>query len=61
MWTSFYVYRECVNTGLETPLVEKSDGVWEWPDPADFEWGDENTKMLALIFGAYEIFFLYLS
>lgn len=53
MWTSFYVFRECVNTEFEAPLVKKPDGVWEWPDPTDFEWGDESTKTLALLFGAY--------
>lgn len=53
IWTSFYVFRVCVNKELEVPLVKKEDGVWEWPEPTDFAWGDENTKTLALMFGAY--------
>lgn len=56
LWTSFYVYRDCVSKlgELITPFVKKADGVWEWPDPADFSWGDEQTKILAMLMGAYE-------
>ncbi|MDP4031042.1 MAG: hypothetical protein U1C50_04380 [Patescibacteria group bacterium] len=56
LWTSFYVYRECVTRlgELITPFVKKADGVWEWPDPADFSWGDEQTKTLAMLMGAYK-------
>lgn len=54
LWTSFYVYRDCVNKELEVPLVKKGDDSWEWPEPTDFSWGDENTKTLALMMGAYK-------
>lgn len=56
LWTSFYVYRDCVSKlgKLITPFIKKDDGVWEWPDPADFSWGDEQTKTLALLMGAYQ-------
>lgn len=53
LWTSFYVFRACVNKDLEVPLVKKTDGVWEWPEPATFRWGDETAKTLALMLGAY--------
>lgn len=53
LWTSFHVFRECVNKGWEVPLVKKDDGIWEWPEPVGFEWGDEDTKTLAMLFGAY--------
>ena len=53
LWTSFSVFRATVNRGLQVPLVKKPDGLWEWPEPADFDWGDEQTKLLALMLGAY--------
>lgn len=56
LWTSFYVYRDCVSKlgELITPFVKKDDRVWEWPEPADFSWGDEQTKTLAMLMGAYK-------
>lgn len=54
LYTSFYIFRECVNTELEVPLIKKEDNIWEWPEPEGFSWGDEQTKTYALLFGAYE-------
>jgi hypothetical protein len=54
LWTSFYAYRATVNRDLMAPFVKKSDGVWEWPELTDSKWGDEKTKTLAFLFGAYK-------
>ena len=39
LYSAFYIYRECVNTGFEAVLSVK-DNACEWPQPRLFPWSD---------------------
>lgn len=54
IWEAFFVYRETVNRDFLAPLVEKVDGVWEWPDPATGYWDGEQIQLQAFLLGAYK-------